>query len=62
MYIENLTGEILTIALRETEFDYHDESYQNSVFGYFGPPDSGCKGLNALVSNQVAFYEYKKTD
>ena len=50
LLIETLTEEILKAAQRETEFDYYDESYQYSKFGYFVDAVSPCKEPNALLS------------
>ena len=57
--LTDLTEEILTVALRETEFGHQKEPYQFSVFDYFGVSGFLCKGPNALLSNQVTFYEKK---
>ena len=50
---ETLTEEILTVALRE--FDYQEESFQFSLFGYFGSSGLRCRDSYALFSNQVPF-------
>ena len=44
MMIATLTGEILTAALRETQFDYQVKP--NSVYGYFGLSDFPCREPN----------------
>ena len=38
-----LTDESLIVALRETEFDYQEESYQKVIFGYFAHQVSVAK-------------------
>ena len=49
---ESSAEQIPTVALRETEFDYQDESNQFSVFGYFGPRGFQREEPNALFGNQ----------
>ena len=60
LLIETLTEEFLTVAaLRESEFDYLDESDHYPVFGYFGPTVFCCKELNAFQGDQE-FFRSKK--
>ena len=39
----DLGGKIPSVALRETGFEYQDESYKKLVFGYFSQSISHCK-------------------
>ena len=60
MWTETLTKNILAVAaLRETEFEYHDKSDQNSVSVLFSPSGFSCKELNALSGNQIYFTSWK---
>ena len=43
MLIETLREEILTVASRETEFEYQDQSIQYSIITQFGPKISFAK-------------------
>ena len=54
---ETLSEKILKAALKETEFEYKDESYQYSFFGWFRPSTFSCKKMNALSGSQITFHE-----
>ena len=58
----DLDGRNLHVALRETEFEFQDESDQNSCFGLFRPSIFRCKKKNALIGSQVTAYEKKNID
>ena len=57
LLIETSAEEIPTVALREAELEYQNESYQYSVFDYIGPSGLRCKEANELFGNQVTCYE-----
>ena len=60
--IEDLTEEILTVALRENELEYQDESDQYLISGWFFPSSFPRKDIHALFESQVRFDEWNFVD
>ena len=59
LLIGTSTEEIKTVDLRETEFQYSDESDQNSIYGQFSSSGFICKENNSLFGSQVTSYTKK---
>ena len=51
-----MAKKFLEAAWKETEFDYKDESYQYSIFGWFRPSPFRCEEIKQSGS-QITFYE-----
>ena len=56
LLIQTLTEKILTVVLRETKFEYQEESDQHSLFGWFRPSVFRCKGINRSFGNEKIFH------